>query len=298
MRAKKRLTQVALTLSAFLPLIVPAVCPAQESDRSVLSRPALQAARIIGVESLLARLSAVNAARVSGLAGMSLEELSLHQQLTEAVVVASLDVDSVLDQIDNERAQIVELQSILLVRRQRAIGTTNFATLALGAGLGAVSGVLQFTDATKGIGNAVGFAAGGLSTLLSFRSLRQQHSEARPAWTLPSMLAPFLSEPQEHSLYPTDTWTYLNSAPEGADSQASRRDQLLEEWRRIGRLPALDSGQFTSRIALLTSTDATDKKLDMDVLSERSAMLADVRNEVAAMKRILAEILTEIRLSR
>jgi hypothetical protein len=62
---------------------------------------------------------------------MSLEELSLYQQITEAVVAASLDVDSVLDQIDNERAQIVELQSILLARRQRAIGSTNLATLAL-----------------------------------------------------------------------------------------------------------------------------------------------------------------------
>jgi hypothetical protein len=49
---------------------------------------------------------------------MSLEELSLHQQITEAVVVVSLDIDSVIDQIDNERAQIVVLQRILLARRQ------------------------------------------------------------------------------------------------------------------------------------------------------------------------------------
>ena len=229
---------------------------------------------------------------------MSLEELSLHQQITEAVVVASLDVDSVVDQIDNERAQIVELQSILLARRQRAIGTTNVATLALSTGLGAVSGVLQFSDTTKGVGNAIGFAAGGLSTLLSFHSLRQQHSGARPAWVLPSMLAPFFSEPQEHSVYPADTWTYLNSAPEGAASRASRREQLLAEWRRAGRFPPLDSPQSKAKIALLTGTDAADKKLSMDLLSERAAMLADVCDEVAGMKRVLGEILREIRVSR
>ena len=120
-------------------------------------------------------------------------------------MVASLDVDSVVDQIDNERAQIVEVQSILLARRQRAIGTTNLATLALSTGLGAVSGVVQFSDTTTGAGNAIGFAAGGLSTLLSFRSLRQQHTGTRPAWVLPSMLAPFFSEPEEHSVYSADT---------------------------------------------------------------------------------------------
>ena len=32
----------------------------------------------------------------------------------------------------------------------------------------------------------------------------------------------------------------------------------------------------------------------MDLLSERVAMLADVRNEVSAMKRLLAEMLSEI----
>jgi len=296
MRTEKGQGQKALAFCALLSLSVAWVGLAQEVDRINLSPAALQAARIIGVEPLLARLSSVNAAREPGAAGISLEELSLHQQITEAVMIASLDVDSVVDQIDNERAQIVELQSILLARRQRAIGTTNFATLALSTGLGAVSGVLQFSDTTKGAGNIIGFAAGGLSTLLSFRSLRQQHSEGRPEWVLPNMLAPFF-EPQEHSLYPADTWTYLNSAPTVGSSQATRREQLLAQWRRAGRF-RLDSSQSNSKLALLTGTDATDKKLNMDLLSERAAMLADIRNEVSALKQVLAEILSSVRVSR
>jgi hypothetical protein len=297
MRTKNSGFWNALTLSALV-LVLPAVCPAQETDRFKLSPPARQVARIIGVEPLLARLSALTATKNLVSTGMSLEELSLHQQITEAAVVASLDVDSVVNQIDNERAQIVELQSILLARRQRAIGTTNLATLALSTGLGAVSGVLQFSDTTKGAGNAIGFAAGGLSTLLSFHSLRQQHSGTRPAWVLPSMLAPFFSEPQEQSVYAADTWAYLNSAPEGQASQASRCEQLLAQWRRAGRFLPLDSPQSKPKIALLTGTDAADKKLNMDLLSERAAMLADVRDEVSAIKRILAEILNEIKVSR
>lgn len=297
MRTKKRLVQDALTFSALL-LVLPVVCPAQEADRFKLSPPALQATRIIGVEPLLARLSSLAAARELGATGLSMEDLSLHQQITEALVVVSLDVDSVVDQIDNERAQIVELQSILLARRQRAIGTTNLATLALSTGLGAVSGVLQFSDTTKGAGNAIGFAAGGLSTLLSFHSLRQQRGGSRPGWVLPNMLAPFFSERQEHSDYPADTWAYLNTAPAGGSSQSSRREQLLAQWSRAGRFLPLDSPQSKSKIALLTGTDAADKKLNMDLLSERAAMLADVRDEVSAMKRLLAEILGEVRVSR
>lgn len=293
-----RIHAVPNALTLFAVLVLPGVCPAQELDRFTLSPPARQAARIIGVEPSLARLSSLASAKEAGAAGMSLEELSLHQQITEAVAVASLDVDSVLDQIDNERAQIVELQSILLARRQRAIGTTNLATLALSTGLGAVSGVLQFSDTTKGAGNAIGFAAGGLSTLLSFRSLRQQHGEGRPAWVFPNMLAPFFSQTQEPGVYPPDTWAYLNSAPDGAASPVSRREQLLAQWRSAGRFPPLDAAASKPKIGLLTSTDAADKKLSMDLLSERAAMLADVRNEVSAIKRLLAEILSDIRVSR
>ena len=65
-----------------------------------------------------------------------------------------------------------------------------------------------------------------------------------------------------------------------------------------GRFSPLDSPQSRLKIALLTATDAADKKLNMDLLSERAAMLADVRDDVSAMKRALAEILSQVRLSR
>lgn len=306
MRANNRLFRAALTLSAFL-FVVPTVCRAQtpeaptaphgftepalqDADRFNLPPNAWQVASIIRVEPLLKRLRYLTA-----VPGMSLEELALRQQITEAVVVASLDLDSIVDDIDNERAQIVELQNIVLARRQRAIGTTNLATLALSTGLGALSGVLQFSDTTKGAGNIIGFAAGGLSTLLSFRSLRQQHSGKRPDWVLPGMLAPFFHDP--HSQYPADIWAYLNSVPAKGSSQASRREQLLAQWLAAGRVPRLDSPQAAPKIALLTDTDAANRKLDMDLLAERAAMLADVRDEVSVMKCDLGDLLRGIKVS-
>jgi hypothetical protein len=51
-----------------------------------------------------------------------------------------------------------------------------------------VSIVLQFSDSTKGAGNAIGFAAGGISALLSFHAPRQQPNGKLPAWVFPDML--------------------------------------------------------------------------------------------------------------
>jgi hypothetical protein len=80
MPTKNSLFWDALAFSAFLLLVLPAVCPAQKTDRLKLSPPALQAARIIGVEPLLARLSALTAAKDQAATGISLEELSLHNK--------------------------------------------------------------------------------------------------------------------------------------------------------------------------------------------------------------------------
>ena len=135
------------------------------------------------------------------------------------------------------------------------------------------------------------------STLLSFHSLRQQRSGSQPAWILRACW-PFFSEPKECSVYPADVWAYFNSTPERSASQASRKEQLLAHWRRAGRFPPLDSPQSTLRIALPTGTDAADKRLNMDLLSERAPMPADVSDEVAGMKRLLGEMLRAIRVSR
>ena len=80
-------------------------------------------------------------------------------------------------------------------------------------------------------------------------------------------------------------------------SEATRREQLLAQWRRAGRFP-LYSPQSNSKVALLTGTDASDKWLNMDLLSERAAMLADVRNAVSALKQVLAEVLSSVRVTR
>ena len=82
MRTKNCLSRFrdALTFSALL-LVLPAACPAQEADRLQLSPPALEAARIIGVEPLLARLSSLTAAKNLAATGIS-QIVELFWQLT------------------------------------------------------------------------------------------------------------------------------------------------------------------------------------------------------------------------
>jgi hypothetical protein len=72
----------------------------------------------------------------------------------------------------------------------------------------------------------------------------------------------------------------------------------LAEWLAAGRVGPLDSSQAKPKIALLVETNAAEKKLKLDLLSERGAMLADVRDEVSLMKRDLRDLVREIRVVR
>jgi hypothetical protein len=108
------------------------------------------------------------------------------------------------------------------------------------------------------------------------------------------MLAAFLGQPEEqHSHYPDDIWAYLNSVPSGATS--SRKEQMLAGWDAAGRIGASDSPQRKRRIALLTSTNAADKDLNIELMNERAAMLADVGDQVSLMKHDLADLLRGLR---
>jgi len=316
MRVQESVIFRALAVSGLL-FVLFTTCPAQESslvtaavasprsadtrstegERLKLPANALQMARIIGVEADVEKLSSLAGAKGGDAApGLSLEELPLRQRITDAVIASSLDVDSVTAEIDYEREQTVELRSLWRYKRDRAIGSTNLAVLAAGTGLGIVSGLLQFSKTTSSAGNAVGFAAGGVSTLFSLRSFRQVHGGRRVEWILPNMLAAFLGQPEEqHSHYPDEIWAYLNSVPPGTASQASRKERVLAGWVAAGRIASPDSPQWKRRIALLTSTNASDKDLNIELMNERAAMLADVADQVSLMKRDLADLLRGLR---
>jgi hypothetical protein len=89
--------------------------------------------------------------------------------------------------------------------------------------------------------------------------------------------------------------TYLNSVPSGAASQASRKEQMLAGWVAAGRSGSPDSTQWKRRLALLTSTNAADKDLNIELMNERAAMLADVGDQVSLMKHDLADLLHGLR---
>lgn len=239
-----------------------------EEGDTTIPADALQGAGIIGVECGNSRLSELITARIDYLTIPSLGKLWLCQNITDAIVTASLDADTLFSEIDFERERFEEVISLSHARRDRDLVTTNLAILTESRGLGIAVGDLSFDNGTSDTGDALAFAPGGMSTLFSNRELRQSKEKAHAKRLLPNMLEPFGAQPEEnHGLYSEIAWTHLNSRPLGECNRVSRMEQLLAQRAMADRLSFLTSRRSKDNVSLLTTIQSGKKKLDVALLT-------------------------------
>jgi hypothetical protein len=260
-----------------------------------LSLEAVQVADEIGVIPLLAQLSSK---RVAG-STISLESLTVRQEITEKVLAASLDVDSVNAVIDSEIEQIRSIRSDLQSRRDKAQNIINVASIVTGGTLGVVNTALQFKSSTANLGNGIGLGGGAASVVLSIVGIRKQSGGRRVLGDSPRMLARFFGRQPAaaesiKSEYPEEVWSYLNSATPSQAAMGTRREQLIAKWKTEGRIKQDGSPNGQRKIEALSGNISQARRLNIDELSDRVAMLLDVRARVSLMKRELSEILRDL----
>jgi hypothetical protein len=295
-----------LLLICGLALVVPAGVHAQDStfpqqlaaDRSLDGNVA-QVANILRISDEFDKLRTIRAQAACG-SPASVEELTMRQDILEAVETGSLDVDGVLAELESERARLFDLRAALSSRRDRSLGLINVANIITGTGLGVVTNALQFSDSTAKIGDNIGILSGLGSTALSVIGIRRQRGPLQSVGQVPNMLAPlFGRQPELNSYYPPAVLEYLKNVPAGQTVESgSRLDQLMAEWRQAGRLGQSGSAKTDQQIARLTSSLDSKTKLSIDNISDRIAMLSDLAGRVGLMKRDLAGFMRSMREER
>jgi hypothetical protein len=260
------------------------VIPGQPAE-PVLSPAAAEAARLIGVGSLVEELGRLPAVDSGGL-----RALAIRQEITDAVLAASLEADGVVAEIDNEWAQARDVRSSLESRRDRRIVANTVANILIGGGMGVTGSLVQLKN--NNVGNILGAAAGGTAVVLSLIAMRQQKGGEQRLGIAPNMLAKIFGRTAEfHSDYPEVVWTYLNSVPPAGAGPETRRARLIQYWTELGRISSESTPEGRHKIDLLTSSVSGQKLLSIDVLSERAMMLSDVRAQVQLLKRDLGRLM-------
>lgn len=253
-----------------------------------------QIAHLLNLDSQLQRLVALRTQR-SPDAAPTMDELSIRQQILETVQVCTLEVDSVIAEIANEQSEISSIRTVLQDRRDRKVNHLTTVALLVGSGLGVGASATQFTtlsNTTQNVGNAVAVGSGAATIVLSILSSRAQNGPKGTVESTPNMLAPLLGETGVlHASYPPIVLAYLHSVPAGEDpGRGTRLQQLMKLWNDDGRLLAGSSTDRDQKLAVLTTSGNSAVRVSIGDLTDRIAMLGDVRGRVSLMKRDLAHL--------
>jgi hypothetical protein len=263
---------------------------AAERDLPPLAANAEQVAGEMGVLPLVQRVRALSVARGPG-GIMSLEELSLREELTEAIVATSLDVDETIAEIAYEQDRVTEVQDRLTSAKNNRVNTLTLAGIMVGSGSSAIGTGMALNNSLAKAGDWVQLFGGTGGIVLSILALRARGPTASVE-VAPNMLASFFGrEPESSSVYPEDVWKYLNSAP--ADNPRVRvpwTQELIAQWVKNGRIGPPTAPASQAKIDRLTSAGANCGKLSIGDLIDRKGMLTDVRTRVALMNRDLRDL--------
>ncbi len=283
--------------------------PATTASTSVTTQIVLQSpeakemAEEIGIDALIARFNDLPAVKKCGNDwSEGLQALMIRQQISEAVLEASLETDHALGDIDNELMHIRMTRDILQSRQDHFSKVSNVAAIISAGTLGVIGTALQYKENTVNSGNAISIAGNGASVVLSLLGLRQLKRGERLSVNVPNMLAaPLGQEDAEENTLRLQTpvvWRYLSAVPPTeASPTETRLESLKNGWIERGLLEKVDSKHERNRIAQLTSTGAKQPKLSIDMLDARTSMLIDLHAQVSMMKHSMSTLMLEMKQS-
>jgi hypothetical protein len=218
--------------------------------------------------------------------------LWLHEKITERVLYAMLELDATNARIDREAVHADELHSYLADRRDKVVNRANLLGIIIGGGLSATSSGFQLSSNFDKPASVVGLVGGVASAGFGLMGIHAQNGKSIDFDFDSNMLAAFFDRPAlPNSTYPPVVWTLLNQPPESGPADVTRRQQLLQLWLRVKRIDSLDS---TEKIDSLTSQPSQHRKISIDDLEDRAAMLHDVRARISYLKLDLAAILASL----
>ena len=271
----RRLVSAGLLLTASV-----AVCqvPASNAD---------EVAHLFKMDQDLATLRAMGMSRDTG--PVTLAEVVLRQKVSEEFEAASLEVDAVISELSNEQSDLGAVRTELQTKRDKKVANLTTAALLTGSALGVAVNATQFTslgNRTANVGDGIGIGSGAASTVLSLLAARAQNGPEGVVGETPNMLASLLGEstPVARAVFPPEVLAFLHEVAAGEDpGKGTRLEQLMASWGNAGRLQ--------HRTALTTSGDTV--KVTIDDLTNRIAMLGDVRGRISLIKRGLATLRRE-----
>jgi hypothetical protein len=277
---------------------------AQVSLKDCLTHESYQLADELGLLPHLNKLQSLgeHSKHKQGVA-LSAESATLRLELTELVLQTMLQCQETIAEIESEVSSSTEVKSALENKRDGAVKTNAIANVIANGVIAGAGTMLQMPfetvpdsryelpgEAVEAAGNLMSGSLGGLA-------IKQSNGDDLSAAIKPTMLAKIFKRPNDADTeYPDVIWRYLNAVPpSGRQAGLTRRQLLIQRWEGLGRIPSQSTVKGRLYMRALAGTVPLKKKVNIALLTDRIAMLLDLRAEVNQIYKELLNVMLVMR---
>jgi hypothetical protein len=261
--------------------------PREAVELPPLSSRSLTVARSISMEPLVTsylKLGCREPARIAP--GDTDQCFTMRQQITERLLLASLEVSAVAALLDSEEERADQAANIL-AERERSL-TTKLTSIAIGVGAGGA--VAVGLSGREEIAIATGAAEAVLGVMLLRAKKKVQFTHPK------NPLRDFWFGRRQASSFPASLWAYFEETPSEANPALNVRDGLMRTWGELYGFNDGSSKPGSKTAALLFGSGGVytkdDLRLRADLLDQLEALVSRMHEE---LRTLLAELTVSLR---
>jgi hypothetical protein len=255
-----------------------------------LTPGAKEAATLLGIMPKIDRLIQLRQTREArGEEMISDDELALRVEVLDKVMSGCLEVRMVSDRIDRELSWSFASQGMLQAKRQRILNylfTANFMQSGI---LGTISGPM-FLHGKPVVGTELLLLASSIGLGLSTASFVETRSGSKKIDGETTVLAHIFELPMTEPPHRFDTVVkFMTSVPPGSTTNKTRRQELIEGWKRGHYLRSTSEKNLEKLSALQPA--AQKYKENISLISRRIRMLFDAQWSVQQLDGEMLDLL-------
>jgi hypothetical protein len=245
----------------------------------------------VGVQSLLTQFVKVEKEiQHNKTADNLLQMVAIRQEITERVSLASLELTSVLSEINCEIGRATEMKNYLQLQLDKRVVSATILSVLAAATAQVVVSIFSLSDKDQRVIEATEIGGALMSGYFALSALKQKDKKAMFLHKR-NFLTEIRDNPTNSTIFLPMVWHYLTKEYENTDKTITVRQNILNRWQELNLLTESEEQEQVQRIQLLFGEGGLYSKDDID---NRISLLDLLAIEVSLMNQELKQLQQEI----
>jgi hypothetical protein len=219
-----------------------------------------------------------------------LQMVAIRQEITERIALASLEVTSVLSELNCEISRATEMKNYLQLQLDKRETSSTMLTILAAASAQVIVSFFNLTDTDQRIIESTEIAAALISGYFAYRVLKKKDKKATFLHKR-NFLREIRDNPENSSIYQPMVWHYLTKEYENSEETITVRQTILNRWQELNLLTETEEKEQEQRIQLLFGNGGL---YSIDDIDNRISLMDLLVIEVSLMNQELKQLQQEI----